>query len=165
MLRQGSSRCAYHAAIDHRAKAATKVKERLASVSVCPYFGTPISAETAHVDHRIPRSRGGSNKSDNLEAVSALANQMKSDLTVEEFLDAVRAIYQYRNLGSPMEPKLPLVLSPEYERVTLDVIVKLVSPQRVTDAWGYEINEVLARQVLDALRERELALQHRKTGT
>ncbi len=39
-----------------------------------------------HLDHKIPRSRGGSNTLENAEIATKQANQAKNDLTVEEFI-------------------------------------------------------------------------------
>ncbi len=55
----------------------------------CAYTGEPLTfgpSGNASIDHRVPVSRGGSNRPDNLQWVSARVNRMKTDLTHAEFL-------------------------------------------------------------------------------
>lgn len=51
----------------------------------CVYYGTDLEEGQAVIDHVIPRSKGGTADDSNLVVASALANQRKSDLSVQEF--------------------------------------------------------------------------------
>ncbi len=60
----------------------------------CALTGVSISPDEAHLDHRIPRSKGGPHTVDNLRWVHAAANLAKGAGTDEAFyawLDAVIA--------------------------------------------------------------------------
>ena len=52
----------------------------------CRYCGTAVSLRTAHVDHVIPHSRGGSSDADNLVAACARCNLAKGARTPKEWL-------------------------------------------------------------------------------
>ena len=45
-----------------------------------------ISRKEAHIDHVIPRSKGGTNLPDNLKWCHAICNQVKFDLTIPELM-------------------------------------------------------------------------------
>lgn len=47
------------------------------------------------LDHIVPASRGGSNTLDNLDIVSSIVNQMKHNLTIEEFLNKCIQILRF----------------------------------------------------------------------
>tara|TARA_R100000781_G_scaffold1388_3_gene2281 strand:+ start:173 stop:850 length:678 start_codon:yes stop_codon:yes gene_type:complete len=48
------------------------------------------------LDHKMPRSRGGSNDFSNCQPLSARVNQMKSDMTNEEFIEQCKKILSYQ---------------------------------------------------------------------
>lgn len=50
--------------------------------------------KNAHLDHRVPRSRGGSNTIDNLQWLDARINRMKTDFTHEEFLEMCATVVE-----------------------------------------------------------------------
>ena len=54
----------------------------------CFYCGQKIQIENMHIDHMIPKSKGGSN-GDNLVASCAECNLVKGDLDVEEFRNKI----------------------------------------------------------------------------
>ena len=63
---------------------------------LCAYTGEKlVLGETATLDHRQPKSRGGSNRVDNLQWVSARINEFKGSRTHEEFLDLCRRVTRY----------------------------------------------------------------------
>jgi CRISPR/Cas system Type II protein with McrA/HNH and RuvC-like nuclease domain len=59
----------------------------------CVYTGMQLTLGTnTSLDHRIPRTKGGTNDIDNLQWVHKSINTMKSDLSEEEFLDFCRRV-------------------------------------------------------------------------
>lgn len=53
----------------------------------CIYTGELLTpGKNASLDHRIPISRGGTHEEENLQWVSLRVNQMKTDMTHDEFL-------------------------------------------------------------------------------
>lgn len=68
----------------------------------CVYCGNgdPFTVSTLTVDHRLPRSRGGTNDLDNLATACSKCNHEKADFTVEEFSSG-----QHRPKRTPALPK------------------------------------------------------------
>jgi CRISPR/Cas system Type II protein with McrA/HNH and RuvC-like nuclease domain len=61
----------------------------------CAYTGTKLQFDsTTHLDHIIPVSKGGTNHPSNLQFVSSVANQAKSNLTHDEFILLCKNISQ-----------------------------------------------------------------------
>jgi hypothetical protein len=59
----------------------------------CIYTGWKlIPGENASLDHKIPKSRGGISKLENLQWVDCDVNQIKYNRTHEEFLDFIKSI-------------------------------------------------------------------------
>ena len=59
----------------------------------CAYSGKLlVLGDDATLDHKTPRSRGGTNEISNLQWVSRRVNQMKTDFTHEEFIRACAVI-------------------------------------------------------------------------
>lgn len=54
------------------------------SGGVCYLCGSPVQFNRMSIDHVIPRSRGGSNKIENLRATHAECNRKKSNKLIEE---------------------------------------------------------------------------------
>lgn len=53
----------------------------------CGYSNVPITiGKNAELDHKIPKSKGGSNRLDNLHWVHKKINRMKGDLLQDEFV-------------------------------------------------------------------------------
>lgn len=52
----------------------------------CFYTGAKLELMTAHIDHKIPISRGGTNDFSNLALCTPEANQLKYNRTHEEFI-------------------------------------------------------------------------------
>ena len=61
----------------------------------CAYTGIKLQFDsTTHLDHIIPVSKGGTNHPSNLQFVSSVANQAKSNLTHDEFILLCKTISQ-----------------------------------------------------------------------
>ena len=66
--------------------------------TICYLTGEPIDYDapnTYELDHIIPRSRGGSNKIDNLGIATREANRAKGDLSIDEFVDLCEKVARY----------------------------------------------------------------------
>lgn len=66
--------------------------------TICYLTGEPIDYDapnTYEFDHIIPRSRGGSNKIDNLGIATREANRAKGDLSIDEFVDLCEKVARY----------------------------------------------------------------------
>ena len=66
-----------------------KFRKKLAQEQnwVCPLCDEKLPYQlvgNAHVDHIMPKSRGGSNNLDNLQTVHSRCNEAKGNLTTEE---------------------------------------------------------------------------------
>jgi 5-methylcytosine-specific restriction endonuclease McrA len=64
--------------------------EKIGNQPVCYLTGVPIDLNkprTYHLDHIIPKSRGGDDSLDNCQIACREANQAKGDLLVEEFIE------------------------------------------------------------------------------
>lgn len=55
------------------------------------------NGKSFHFDHIIPATKGGTNTLENLGLLSSEINKMKSDLTIEEFLQNCKEILEYNN--------------------------------------------------------------------
>lgn len=65
---------------------------------VCYLTGDPVDyndPSSYHFDHIVPRSRGGENTLSNLGLATKQANQMKGDMSLEEFLDACEKVLRH----------------------------------------------------------------------
>lgn len=59
----------------------------------CPYTREPLAiGPLVHLDHIIPKTRGGKTTIDNLQWVTGLVNRMKTDLTHDEFVAICRQV-------------------------------------------------------------------------
>ena len=59
----------------------------------CAYTGVKLYGDiNTHLDHIIPRTKGGSSEIENLQFVCALVNRMKFNLSHEEFLQTCKMI-------------------------------------------------------------------------
>lgn len=65
---------------------------------VCYLTGEPINyndPSSYHFDHIVPRSKGGENTLDNLGLATKQANQMKGDMSLDEFLNACEKVLRH----------------------------------------------------------------------
>jgi len=69
---------------------ATEARDLLSSKTHCVLCGDKESK--FHLDHIIPRSRGGSNRPNNLQWLCATCNLAKSALNTEEFIAHIKKI-------------------------------------------------------------------------
>lgn len=63
--------------------------ELITKTKICYLSGRDIDLEDSksyHLDHKIPRSKGGNNELDNLGIACKEANMAKSDMLVEDFV-------------------------------------------------------------------------------
>lgn len=57
----------------------------------CRYCGTALNESTIRLDHVHPKSKGGSNREDNLVASCSRCNGLKWDFPLEVFLERIEA--------------------------------------------------------------------------
>jgi len=65
---------------------------------VCYLSGEPINIyepNKYNLDHIVPATKGGDNSINNVGFLSSTVNRMKSDLTVEEFIEKCKQILEY----------------------------------------------------------------------
>lgn len=71
------------------------------SGNTCYLTGDTIdfsSPKTYHLDHRVPRSKGGQNTLENCEVATKAANMAKADLTLEEFFELCIKVVKHNKL-------------------------------------------------------------------
>lgn len=76
-----------------------ELKDKIGENPVCYLTGRKIDllkSRTYELDHIIPTSRGGDNSLDNCGLACREANQAKSDLTPEEFLELCQDVVNYQ---------------------------------------------------------------------
>lgn len=65
----------------------------------CGLTGVPLSPDTAHLDHKTPRSKGGGHTADNLRWTHPMANLAKGAHSDEEFYAWLDAVMLQRMIG------------------------------------------------------------------
>lgn len=71
--------------------------EKIGNNPVCYLTGIPIDlnkSRSYHLDHIVPKSRGGDDSLDNCQIACRAANQAKGDLLVEEFIELCKKVIQ-----------------------------------------------------------------------
>lgn len=71
--------------------------EKIGENPVCYLTGTPIDlnkSRSYHLDHIIPKSRGGDDSLENCQIACRAANQAKGDLLVEEFIELCKKVVE-----------------------------------------------------------------------
>lgn len=82
------------------------ILKRLVSNPNCELTGRPLDIQNTHswhLDHIIPRSKGGSNTLDNCQIVCRQANVAKSNLLPEEFLQLCNDVIKHQNLKQTLD--------------------------------------------------------------
>lgn len=89
--------------IDHRAASdklfdMAQLRQHLGDNPKCSLTGEPIDltkGDTYELDHKVPRSRGGTNELSNLSLLSAKVNRAKNDMTNEEFVALCKKVVDF----------------------------------------------------------------------
>ena len=71
--------------------------DKIGDNPVCYLTGRPINLEEGrfyHLDHILPKSRGGDNSLENCGLTCKPANQAKTNLTLEEFVQLCREVVE-----------------------------------------------------------------------
>lgn len=77
---------------------AKQLLEKIGSDPRCQLTGRPIDLSDGpsyHLDHIIPKTKGGDNSLDNCQILCREANQSKAGLTTEEFLSLCAEVLDY----------------------------------------------------------------------
>lgn len=75
--------------------------EKIGDEPKCYLTGRKIDlneSSSYHLDHIIPRSKGGTNELDNCQIACKQANQAKSDLTLEEFYKLCEEVLNHKSI-------------------------------------------------------------------
>ena len=81
--------------------------EKIGETPVCYLTGIPIDLNkprTYQLDHIIPVSRGGPNTLENCGLTSRNANQAKSDMSIDEFINLCKQILTHNGYTVKKEP-------------------------------------------------------------
>jgi len=73
---------------------------------VCYYTQEPIVLKDLQVDHKQPRSRGGTDKLSNLCITSSGINRAKGNMTAEEFQGLLELIWTWEDRGDTLLRRL-----------------------------------------------------------
>lgn len=73
---------------------------------VCYYTKEPVVLRDLQVDHKLPRSRGGSDKLDNLCITSSGINRAKGNMTDSEFTQLLNLIWTWEDRGDTLLKRL-----------------------------------------------------------
>lgn len=69
--------------------------EKIGENPICYLTGVPIDlnkSRSYHLDHIVPKSRGGDDSLDNCQIACRIANQAKGDMLLEEFIDLCKKV-------------------------------------------------------------------------
>lgn len=84
-------------------KRADELKALFVEQQVCVYSGRVLEiGVNLSLDHKLAKSKGGSNKSENFQWVDRRVNIMKGDMSEEDFLSLVKDIYLYAITKPPV---------------------------------------------------------------
>ena len=105
-LEETIPKCSHSSAKKNANRATAKELYRLVTVQQrerCALCGVGITPNTAEVDHKIPRERGGSDCIDNLQWLCIPCNRAKWSLPQDEFVALCERI-AIRKSGEPLPP-------------------------------------------------------------
>ncbi|OAM73049.1 HNH endonuclease [Devosia elaeis] len=66
----------------------------------CKYCFVPFSVSPATAEHRVPRSKGGSNLGHNIDAACERCNKLKATMGAKRFVGVIKGTPQ---IGAPLE--------------------------------------------------------------
>lgn len=69
---------------------------------ICALTGVKLTGENMSVDHIVARSKGGSNKPENIRLVHKDANLAKRALTDKQFVDLCRNVISWHEKTRPL---------------------------------------------------------------
>ena len=75
-----------------------ELTQKIGADPICYLTGRKINlldSRSYHLDHKIPRCKGGDNSLDNLEIASREANQAKNDMSLEEFFAFCKEVLEH----------------------------------------------------------------------
>ena len=81
-------------------------KKIIESPPTCIYCLKPVPWRDLSIDHMEPRSRGGSSEPDNLVYVDRLCNQIKGDLTKDEFIALLEFLKEWPRMAESVLNRL-----------------------------------------------------------
>jgi 5-methylcytosine-specific restriction endonuclease McrA len=94
-----------------------KVKDLLEKIGdhpICQLTGRRIDLSDGpsyHLDHIIPKTKGGSNDLDNCQLLCKQANQAKANMLTEEFIQLCREVLDWYELGKTGQSKELSIIS------------------------------------------------------
>ena len=77
----------------------------------CMYCGRKVALVDTDIEHKIPRSRGGTDRESNLQITCGRCNRRKGDMTDGEFRSAFRSVGLLpakQAKGKPSSPAIPM---------------------------------------------------------
>lgn len=78
-------------------RAAELVDKLWAQKFRCALTGDELETHEAVPDHRLPLSRGGKHRIENIDIIRSDVNKAKGDMTTEEFVEMCRKVVKYAN--------------------------------------------------------------------
>lgn len=63
----------------------------------CALTGEKLTPNTAELDHKIPKSKGGDDTAGNLQWLDKTVNKMKGSMTVDEFIAICRRVARWNS--------------------------------------------------------------------
>lgn len=106
-LKAKSMQVAYRNATDRRSTLSLdEARKIIVNPPTCPYCQQQIKWQDLSIDHKLPRSRGGSSTPDNLIWVDLKCNIMKGNLTDHEFVKLMEFLKNYPEMLESVSVRL-----------------------------------------------------------